>query len=250
MVTAWYLNRRALTAATTGKDPKQANRSSELAEPMQANTQAICFDMDGVLIQSEVYWNERQREHILPTIAPNEEIPHSKITGKSYKELHADLSEEFDLAVTREELEALFEETGKDLYREDAKLLDGAHELLDDLSEAGVSLALTTSSPWTFIDIVDDRFDLLSHFDAAISADDIDGPGKPAANIYERGADELGVDPTDCWAVEDSIAGSRAALAAGMTTIGFAGSEDAPELPDVHYVASSTAELRTHLFSA
>jgi len=204
----------------------------------------ICFDMDGVLVQSEDHWVRAQREEILPTAAPNDDIPVSAITGRNYRELYPDLAAEYDLEISREAFEALFEEYGQTIYGEQATLLDGAHELLDDLRDAGIALALTTSAPWAWIDVANERFDILSKFDVAISAGDIDGPGKPEPDIYERGAKELGVAPEDCWAVEDSTMGARAAVAAGMTTVGFRGDGDETDLSMVHETADDAEALR------
>ncbi|WP_324759989.1 HAD family hydrolase [Haloarcula sp. GH36] len=208
---------------------------------------AICFDMDGVLVQSEDHWVSIQRDHILPTAAPDDEIPVSAVTGRNYKEVYPDLAAEYDVVISREEFEGLFEEAGERIYGEYATLLPGAHELLADLRSAGVALALTTSAPRDWIDVIDERFDLLSRFDATISAEEIDGPGKPEPDIYERGAAELGVDPTDSWAVEDSTAGARAAVAAGMTTVGFQGDGDETDLSMVDHVAGDAAQLRAVL---
>jgi len=208
---------------------------------------AVCFDMDGVLVQSEEHWVRAQREDILPTAAPNDDIPVAAITGRNYREVYPDLDAEYDLEISREVFEGLFERHGKRIYSEEATVLDGAHELLDDLRDAGVALALTTSAPWDWIDVADERFDLLSKFDVAISAGDIDGPGKPEPDIYERGAAELGVAPEDCWAVEDSTAGARAAVAAGMTTVGFRGDGEATDLSMVQSLAGDAEELRAVL---
>ena len=209
---------------------------------------AICFDMDGVLVQSEEHWASIQRERILPTVAPDEDIPLSAITGRDYTEVYPDLDGEYDLAVTREEYERLFEEAGEEIYGEHATMLDGADDLLLDLREAGTSLALTTSAPWEWIDAVEERFGFLHQFDAVVSARDIDGPGKPEPDIYEEGAARLGVEPTGCWAVEDSTAGARAAVTAGMTTVGFQGDGAENDLSMVHHLASDAAELRAVLF--
>jgi len=208
---------------------------------------AICFDMDGVLVQSEDHWVEIQRERILPTVAPDDDVPLSAITGRDYTEVYPDLDAEYDIAVSRAEYERLFAEAGREIYRDHATMLDGVDDLLADLRAAGVGLALTTSAPWDWIDVIDERFGLLHHFDAAISAQDIDGPGKPEPDIYERGAAELGVDPSDCWAVEDSTAGARAAVAAGMTTIGFRGDGADTDLSMVDYLAADAGELRALL---
>ena len=207
----------------------------------------LCFDMDGVLVQSEEYWVDEQRTHILPTTAPNDDIPVSAITGRSYREVYPDLAARYDVEVTREEFEALFETAGERIYGEQAQLLAGAHDLLRALRERGIPLALTTSSPHEWIALVDDRFGLLDHFDAVVSADDLDGPGKPAPDIYERGAAELGVDPTACVAVEDSATGVAAATAAGLYTVGFRGDGDEADLTAADEVVTGVDELRAVL---
>ena len=186
-----------------------------------AEADGVCFDMDGVLVRSEAFWVAEQRTHILPTAAPDDEIPVSAITGRSYREVYPDLAAEYDVAVSRAAFEALFEEAGERIYGEQAGLLEGTHDLLSALAARGTSLALTTSSPHEWIALVDERFGLAEHLDAVVSADDLDGPGKPAPGIYERGAAELDVPPGNCVAVEDSTAGVRAATDAGLYTVGF-----------------------------
>lgn len=203
--------------------------------------------MDGVLIQSEDHWTEHRREDILPAAAPEDDIPASEITGRHYGELYPELDERYDLDVTRPEFEALFETAGEEIYAEEATLLDGAHGLLSDLQEAGVALALTTSAPVDWIEVVDDRFGLLGAFEAVVSAEALDGPGKPAPGIYERGAAELGLDPGECVAVEDSTAGIRAAVDAGLWTVGFRGDGGETDLSAADEVVDGPEELRAAL---
>lgn len=211
--------------------------------------EGICFDMDGVLVQSEEFWVERQRTHILPTAAPNDEIPLSAVTGRDYTEIYPDLAAEYDLAVDRAAFEALFEEAAERIYREQARLLDGAHDLLSSLRERGVALALTTSSPRAWIRLIDERFALTDRFDAVVSAEDLDAPGKPAPDIYERSAAMLGLSPGDCLAVEDSTAGVRAATTAGHYTIGFRGDGEETDLSAADTVVAGGDELRDLLLS-
>ena len=207
----------------------------------------ICFDMDGVLVQSEEYWVEEQRTNILPTTAPDDDIPVSAITGRNYRDVYPDLVAEYDVEIDRAAFEALFETAGERIYGEQARLLAGAHDLLGALRERGVPLALTTSSPHRWIGLVDDRFGLLDHFDVVVSADDLDGDGKPAPDIYERGVAELGVEPAACVAVEDSASGVTAARAAGLYTVGFRGDGDEADLTEADEVVTGIDELRTTL---
>lgn len=204
----------------------------------------ICFDMDGVLVHSERHWVAHERDHILPTAAPDEDIPVAALTGRNYREVYPDLAATYDLAVSRTEFEEMFEEAAGDIYGEHATLLEGAHGLLEALRDRGSRLALTTSTPWAWLDIVDDRFDLLRHFEAVVSAETLDRPGKPAPDIYERGAAELGLAPTACLAVEDSTAGVTAATRAGCYTVGFQGDGDDADLSAADRIVGDAAALR------
>ena len=208
----------------------------------------ICFDMDGVLVHSEAFWVETERTHILPTAAPNDEIPVAAITGRNFREVYPDLVAEYDVEVSRDEFEAMFKTAAKRIYSEQAHLLERAHDLLSALSERGVPLALTTSSPRNWIGYVDDRFDLTGHFDAVVSAEDLDQPGKPEPHIYRRGAKELGATPESCVAVEDSAAGVEAAASAGLYTVGFGGDGDERALEKADEVVSGGEELADVLF--
>ncbi|WP_435195491.1 HAD family hydrolase [Natronomonas sp. EA1] len=207
----------------------------------------ICFDMDGVLIRSEEHWVEQQREQILPTTAPDDDIPLAAITGRNFREVYPDLVAEYEVAVSRDEFEAMFETTGERIYREQAQLFDGVPELLAELRNRGVPLALVTSSPRDWIGLLDERFGLTGHFDAVVSAEDLDGPGKPAPAIYERGAAELGLTPDACLAVEDSTAGVQAATAAGLWTVGFRGDGAETDLSAADEIVVGVPELRSVL---
>jgi HAD superfamily hydrolase (TIGR01509 family) len=212
-----------------------------------ADADGVCFDMDGVLVRSEEFWVAEQRSHILPTAAPDDEIPVSAITGRSYRDVYPELAAEYDLAVSRTEFEALFEAAGERIYGEQTRLLEGTHDLLSALAARDTSLALTTSSPHEWIGLVDDRFALTEHLDVVLSADDLDGPGKPDPGIYERGAAELGVPPAACVAVEDSTAGVQAATDAGLYAVGFRGDGDEADLSSADEVVTGIGELRATL---
>ena len=209
--------------------------------------EGVCFDMDGVLVQSEAFWVEEQRTSILPKTAPDDDVPVAAITGRNFREVYPDLAADYDVAISRDEFEMLFETAAERIYGEQAGLLPGAHELLSALESRGVALALTTSAPRSWIALVDERFDLLSHFDAVVSAEDFDGPGKPAPEIYERGAAALGVAPEQCVAIEDSTAGVDAATAAGLWTIGFNGDGDDADLTGADEIVTGPDELSTAL---
>ena len=208
---------------------------------------AILFDMDGVVIDSETAWSRKKREVILPRVVPDADVDPGEVTGMYYEEIYDYLAEHYDVAVTREECNSLFERAGQDIYGGEATLMDGFPDLLEDLTDAGVAVALVTSSPHRWIDLILDQFDLEDAFDAIISGTEVEA-GKPAPDIYQLAASEVSEDPTDCIAVEDSTNGSRAATAAGTFCVGYTGVHDEIDhsIPDV--IASDPEELRLLLF--
>ncbi len=184
--------------------------------------QAVLFDMDGVLVDSEDYWVTREREALLPRAVPDHDVAVSEITGMNYREIYDYLEDEYGTAVSRERFETLFEDVAEDIYREDVTLLAGTHDLLAGLERRGVARAIVSSSPHAWIDIVRERFGLHGSFDAVVSAEDVDGPGKPAPDVFEYAAAELGVPPAACLVIEDSAHGIQAATAAGATCVAYA----------------------------
>jgi HAD superfamily hydrolase (TIGR01509 family) len=205
---------------------------------------AVCFDMDGVLVDSEAYWEPAERDDIYPEAVPGTAVSPAATTGMNYREIYDYLAERYTLAVSREEFLALYEETARDIYGERVESMDGLRDLLARLREEGVALALVSSSPHDWIDVVLERFGL-DAFDAVVSAEDVDAPGKPEPFVYEYAAGELGVDPGDAVAVEDSRHGVDAAVGAGMTAVGYRSTTDRTvDLSAADAVVEGPAELR------
>ena len=208
---------------------------------------AVLFDMDGVVVDSESYWVRTERESILPEVVPDDDVAVEEITGRPYTEIYTYLDEHYELAVSRERFLALFEAAARDIYGEQVALLDGFESLCSDIHEAGASVALVTSSPYDWLDVVLDRFEIRGQFDAVVSASDV-AAGKPAPDIYEQAAREVGEAPADCVAVEDSTHGAKSATAAGAFCIGYTGVHDSLDHDGVDVVASTPEELHAAVF--
>ncbi|RZH67314.1 HAD family hydrolase [Natrinema altunense] len=182
---------------------------------------AVLFDMDGVLVDSEDYWVEFQREEILPATVPDEDVAVAETSGMNFREIYDYLDDEYGAAISREAFVQRFTEAAEEIYTERAALLDGLHALLAELDDRGVPTALVSSSPHEWIGMVTERFDLENEFDHVISADDIDAASKPAPDIFEYAAAEIGVPAEDCVVVEDSENGIEAAARAGTVVIAY-----------------------------
>ncbi|MFC4439656.1 MULTISPECIES: HAD family hydrolase [Natrialbaceae] len=182
---------------------------------------AVLFDMDGVLVNSEDYWVEFQREEILPAAVPDEDVDVAEVTGMNYREIYDYLDEEYGTAISREEHVDKFADAAETLYTERVELLDGTHDLLAELDDRDVSTAVVSSSPHDWIGMVLERFDLEDGFDRVISAEEIDASSKPEPDVFEYAADELDVPTEGCVVVEDSENGIKAADRAETLVVAY-----------------------------
>lgn len=207
---------------------------------------AVLFDMDGVIVNSEDFWVELEEETIFPEVGV-EDIGDNEITGMNYREIYDYLDAEYGTDVTKAEFVALYNEIAEDLYGEHVSLMGGFHDLLADLRAEGTEVALVSSSPHHWIEIVTDRFDL--EFEQVVSADDIDAPGKPEPAIYEYAAGLLDYRADECAAVEDSEHGVESAARAGTYCVGYPNGAKELDLSMADVVVSSPAELREELLT-
>jgi len=222
--------------AAEGTDAPQATDSADTTDsstadrpdsaPGTAQTEAnadasvvVCFDMDGVLVDSEDYWHVAEREEILPRVladgSPAPEL--DEVTGMYYGEIYEYLAEHYEVTVDKAEFMALYEETAKSIYGDRVELLDGAADFVADLRAEGVTVGLVSSSPRDWIDVVLGRFDL--SFDLIAPAEEFDGPGKPEPGLYEAAIRDLGGTADRAVAIEDSENGGLAAARSGAYTI-------------------------------
>jgi HAD superfamily hydrolase (TIGR01509 family) len=114
-------------------------------------------------------------------------------------------------------------------YETELPVVPGAPEAVRRLADAGLRLALASSSNRELIDAVLHRLELSSSFEVTVSSEEV-ARGKPAPDVYLEAARRLGVDPSHCAAVEDSASGIRAAHAAGMRVVAY---------PNRHYPPAS-----------
>ena len=205
---------------------------------------AVLFDMDGVLVDSETYWHRFEDEWVFAAALADGSPAHEEVTGMPYGEIYDYLDERYGTVVTKDEFVAKYEERAESLYGEQVELADGIPELFDALRAVGRAIAIVSSAPRAWINIVRERFDL-GPLDLVLSAEEIDEHGKPEPHIYERAAERLGVDPSECVVVEDSLNGIEAAVRAGAFTVAFRAAHNADlDLSRADVVVEGTAELR------
>lgn len=179
---------------------------------------AVVFDMDGLLVDSEVVYCEAltveaaAMGHALPLEVMKRMIGHT--WAGSAQVLRQHFGDDFDTERLREgSVERFYE-----LAKAEIALKAGVLELLDRLDQMSLPRAIATSSRPVDVEHHLSTHGLAERFHAIIAQGSY-ARGKPHPDPYLKAAEALGADPADCLALEDSHNGVRAAAAAGMMTI-------------------------------
>jgi HAD superfamily hydrolase (TIGR01509 family) len=181
--------------------------------------EAVIFDMDGLMIDSEPLWHVAEKESFGAVGVMLSDEQCLETTGLRIDEVVRMRFERTPWTGQSEQAVAasiIFRMAG--LLRESVTALPGLVTLLDLLRERSVPLALASSSPMVLIDAALDGLKLRGYFAHVISAQDLPH-GKPHPEVYLTAAAALEVSPTRCLALEDSLNGVLAAKAARMACI-------------------------------
>jgi HAD superfamily hydrolase (TIGR01509 family) len=202
-------------------------------------TDAVVFDLDGVIVDSEQVWDDVREEYVRESGGTYTASATRDMMGMSSGEWSRYLADEINAEVVRRML---------DRYGEDPPLIDGAVEAVRRAA-ARWPLAIASSSNPELIEVVLRAAGLRELFSVVVSSQEV-AHGKPAPDVYLEAAHRLGVEPARCVAVEDSHNGIRSAKAAGMTVVAvpnphFPPDDDTLALADVvvRTVAALTPEL-------
>jgi HAD superfamily hydrolase (TIGR01509 family) len=201
---------------------------------------AVVFDLDGVLLDSEQRWNAAKQALVRETGGRWRDDAASVMMGMSSTEWAAYLRDELGVpldvdAINREVVRRMHEG-----YAESLPLLPGATEAVPALA-ARWPLGLASSSNREVIDDVLELAGFAGAFRVTVSSEEVQR-GKPAPDVYLEAARRLGVAPGRCVAIEDSSNGLRAAAAAGLAVIAVPNPHYSPE-PDALALAAATVAV-------
>ena len=205
--------------------------------------QAVIFDMDGLLIDSEPYWQATERKVFGELgIELTEEMQRSTYGLRTDEQIrHWHQYQPWDEPDLRT-VESRYDQIMIDFFREEGKLKEGALEALDFFTGIGHPMALASSSSMELINVFLEKFELQRYFTVVNSAE-FEKLGKPHPGVYLETARRLRVHPVKCLALEDSFHGMIAAKAARMKTIVV---PDERERDDPRFGAS---DVRLHSLS-
>lgn len=188
---------------------------------------AVIFDMDGVIVDTEAYYQREQRRFVneMGLNVSDREI--LDLVGQSHQTFQRVLADWWSRAGRELTLDAA-EQTYRDweaLHPCDYKAImnPGVADTIDELRSRGVRVALASSSPMDSILAVLEACDLSDKFELIVSGKDFH-ESKPNPAIYLYAIEKLDLDASECCCIEDSVPGIAAGKAAGLTV--FAKRED------------------------
>ncbi|HEY3388377.1 MAG TPA: HAD family phosphatase [Prolixibacteraceae bacterium] len=182
--------------------------------------EAVIFDMDGVLIDSEPIHIKIENKLFAELGINVTEAVHRSYMGASNEYMYSDLRLRFNL---KESVGELMERD--DLFRSDyfsrletIPLNDGLISLLEEMKSTGLKLAVATSSSPDIVNILLNKCEIASFFEAVVTTSEA-GKSKPYPDVYLLAAQKIGVSPQNCIVFEDSPNGLLSAQSAGMLCV-------------------------------
>jgi beta-phosphoglucomutase len=206
---------------------------------------AILFDCDGVVLDSETIWDRCETEFLRRRgIAFDIARTKPLITGLGQRAGVLLLQEQYGVAgdpdaLVQERLEII-----RELFEKEVRFTEGFPEFYEEKVRGRYATCIATSMPEELFAVADRKLGIARFFDGRVYfPTHVGGRAKPAPDIFLYAAAQLGVPPERCLVVEDSPRGLEAARRAGTTSIGLATTHEKELLAEADRVVSSFAEI-------
>ena len=189
---------------------------------MDSGAKAVAFDLDGLLVNTEILYFEvgdtilSRRGHRF-----DQEL-RDKMMGLPGTVAFEVMIEHHALSDTVADLQTESTEIFSEILETRLEPMPGALDLLAALDRANIPKCIATSSGREFLDKVLTKLDLTSHFAFFLTSESIT-QGKPHPEIYQKAATNFGVSPGELVVLEDSQNGCRAAVGSGAQAIAVPG---------------------------
>lgn len=205
---------------------------------------AVLFDMDGVLLDSEVPAFDLLRNTLEKKgVAAQLDDLLEWYTGMNSNAIYAAIIEKYGFPQTIEEFRAEHRRCSGNFYMQgDLAPMPGLVELLELLQSGGIRMAVVSSTGSPNVLFALNRLSILRYFDAVVCGDMVEKT-KPSPEGYLKAAGYLQVEPCDCLIVEDSPIGIQAAKNAGIAVVGYKGSEHKQDTSQADVQVASYDEL-------
>src|SRR3954462_1108230 len=176
---------------------------------------AVIFDLDGILADSEPWWNDIDATLLGEYGVTYRGEYHRDVLGVNYRLAIEFYKKAFRVSAPTEDMMHRRGEIAAEFFATRIGLFPSVAEILQQLAEMKLRLAVGTSSVSTSARPFLDRHGLTKFFDVIVTGDEVEH-GKPAPDIYLRAAEKLAIGPESCLVTEDALSGIAAAKAAKM----------------------------------
>ena len=196
---------------------------------------AVIFDLDGVLVDTEIWWDEVRQAFAAAHGRSWTVEDRAQVMGANSRQWSRTMRERLDLDRLAEAIERDVVDAMVSRWRTaPSPLIAGADDVVRRLA-AEYPLAVASSAHREVIDAALSLTGLRSSFSVVVSSDEV-AHGKPAPDVYLEAAHRLDVEPTQCVVVEDSLNGVLSGRAAGMTVV-LVPNATIPPAPGAHEAA-------------
>jgi HAD superfamily hydrolase (TIGR01509 family) len=179
---------------------------------------AVVFDLDGVIVDSEIWWDDARRDFASARGRTWTEEDRVAVMGANSRQWSLTMRRRLGIDDDEEAIERAIVDAVVDRYRrEGAPRIEGAVEAVGRIAARWPS-AVASSAHREVIEAALESTGLAAVFRVVVSSDEV-AHGKPEPDVYLEAARRLGVPPGRCLVVEDSYNGVRAGRAAGMTVV-------------------------------
>jgi HAD superfamily hydrolase (TIGR01509 family) len=190
--------------------------------------EAVIFDMDGVIVESESLWDQAREELVKETGGRWGAGAQEAMMGMASHEWSVYVRDELEVPHTAEYISSEVVSRLEALYRIDLPLIEGSAEAVHAAADQW-PVAIASSSNRELIDLVAKLAGIDEVLKTTVSSEEA-GRGKPAPDVFLAAAEQLGVSPENCVVIEDSANGIRAGVAAGMKVIAIPNRDFPPSM--------------------
>lgn len=183
---------------------------------------SVLFDMDGVIVDTEPLHKKAYYKMFDEVGIDVSQTLYESFTGQSTLNICKRLVDDFKISEAPETLVSIKRKHFKYLFENDESLalLDGVEDLIKEYFENGLQLVLASSASMPNINRIFERFDLNQYFVAKLSGADLK-ESKPHPEIFEKAAEVSGHKRAECFVIENSTNGIKAAKGAGIFCVGY-----------------------------
>ncbi len=211
--------------------------------------EAIIFDAEGVVVNTEALWDKSQdvllgrrgldydRDYLKPKMAGQTLLEGAQLMVDYYG-----LDE--SAAFIEQERKVLIH----DLFENDIMFIDGFLSFMGGLQQSPLKTSIATAMNKSLMELVESKLNLINIFGEHIYyIEDVGNKSKPSPDVFLYAAEKMGINPSNCLVIEDAPHGIEAANAAGMTSVGIVTTFDKKQLLNADFIADDFVEIKSLL---